>query len=71
VARIASLAKNPNETFGDALPLFEYSIVLRLRLKEPAGLVLSPRLSDPAPQPAFNSNLLPTGDLGSSICHPT
>ena len=33
VARVPGLAQNPNETFGDALPLFEFEFLTLLRLR--------------------------------------
>ena len=47
VAGVPGLAQIPNETFGDALPLFELLILLRLRLTNCLGRLLGPSFPIP------------------------
>jgi hypothetical protein len=56
VAKVAGLAQNADETFGDALPLFEFPIVLRLRFTSRLSWLLRPVFPAPPHCTASNSN---------------
>ena len=62
LVRVAGLAQNPNKTFGDALPLFEFLILVRLRFSMCLGWLLRPSFPTAPHYTASksNANRLPT-----------